>query len=128
MQTRRVPVLGFVALLAFTSAARAATPPAASDDPFLWLEDIDSPRALAWVKEHNDATEKRLAPFSENGALFRDALAALDSTSRIPEVTQRGGYLYNLWRDREHPRGLWRRTTLAEFRKDNPTWETVLDV
>jgi prolyl oligopeptidase len=125
MPARRVfPALPVLALL-----SAAAIPVAlASDDPFRWLEDIDSPRALKWVQEHNAATEMRLAPHAENGALFRDALAALDSASRIPEVTLRGGHLYNLWRDRAHPRGMWRRTTLAEFRKDQPAWETVLAV
>jgi prolyl oligopeptidase len=37
--------------------------------------------------------------------------------SRSRRCTRRGAWLYNLWRDAEHPRGLWRRTTLAEYRK-----------
>ena len=126
MEKSCVARLALPALLALAPALRAAAP--AADDPFLWLEDIDSPRALAWVADHNAATEKRLAPHDEGGALYRDALAAVDSASRIPEVTLRGGQLYNFWRDRAHPRGLWRRTSLAEFRRDQPQWETVLDV
>jgi prolyl oligopeptidase len=27
-----------------------------------------------------------------------------------------------------HPRGLWRRTTLEEYRKDSPEWDVVIDV
>jgi prolyl oligopeptidase len=27
-----------------------------------------------------------------------------------------------------HPRGIWRRTTLEEFRNSQPRWETVLDI
>ncbi|HEY9068595.1 MAG TPA: prolyl oligopeptidase family serine peptidase, partial [Burkholderiaceae bacterium] len=46
----------------------------------------------------------------------------------IPQVTRRGDHLYNLWQDEEHKRGLWRRTTLAEYRKPQPAWETVLDL
>jgi prolyl oligopeptidase len=129
MPTRRLCAASTLLALLAATALRAASPATSTPaDPFLWLEDIDSPRALAWVKKHNAATEQRLAPHAENGALFRDALAALDSTSRIPEVTARGGHLHNLWRDRAHPRGLWRRTTPAEFRQDNPAWEAVLDV
>ena len=129
MKFGRIPLLGVhLSCLFLMGACVSVLHGATADDPFLWLEDIDSPRALAWVAEHNAATEKRLAPHSEGGALFRDALAALDSTSRIPEVAQRGGQLYNLWRDRAHPRGLWRRTTLADFRRDTPNWEIVLDV
>src|SRR5262249_3838520 len=32
------------------------------------------------------------------------------------------------WRDRNNPRGLWRRTTLEEYRKPMPHWEVVLDL
>jgi prolyl oligopeptidase len=40
----------------------------------------------------------------------------------------RGHWVYNFWQDEQHPRGLWRRATLAEYRKPQPAWETVLDV
>ena len=39
-----------------------------------------------------------------------------------------GGLVYNLWKDAKNPRGLWRRTTLAEFRNAEPAWETLLDI
>jgi prolyl oligopeptidase len=94
----------------------------------LWLEDIDGARARAWVDDHNRATESRLTAFPGYDSFFRDALAILDSTSRLPEVSQHGNWLYNLWRDRSHPRGLLRRTSLAEFRRAAPAWETVLDI
>ena len=49
----------------------------------------------------------------------------LDSRERIPDVTRRGPWLYNFWQDAEHPRGVWRRTTMAEYRKAQPAWETA---
>ncbi len=101
---------------------------AAEPDPWLWLEEIDAPPALDWVKAHNEATERTLTATPDYAALYRDALAVLDAASRVPDVVQRGGYLYNLWHDRDHPRGLYRRTTPAEFRRAEPKWETVLDV
>ncbi len=55
-------------------------------------------------------------------------LEVLDSDEHIPYVNRMGDYLYNFWRDQAHPRGIWRRTTLEEFRKANPTWELLLDV
>ncbi len=127
-------------LMGGSSLAWAATPPVApatpatltpaavsAEDPFLWLEAIDDPKALDWVKAQNDRTAKKLAGPAYD-ALYRDALTVLDSASRVPEVTQRGRYLYNLWQDRDHPRGLYRRTTIEEFRKPEPAWETVLDI
>lgn len=115
----------FPFLFIASAALRAADPTPA--DPYLWLEAVDDPKALAWVEAHNAATAQRLAsPLHEE--LYRDALAVLDSAARLPEVTLRGAYVYNLWQDRAHPRGLYRRTTLAELRKPEPQWETVLDV
>ena len=123
-----------VVLLALLSSAvsLAATAPAATapgdEDPGLWLEGIDDPRALAWVKQQNEATAVRLMAQPGYDALYHDALAVLDSASRIPEVSPHGKFLYNLWQDRQHPRGLFRRTTADGFCAENPPWETVLDI
>jgi prolyl oligopeptidase len=100
---------------------------APDDDPYLWLEDIESDRALAFVEQQNKAT---LEAFGKaRFAADRDTLAAIfDRPDNIPFVIRRGGFLYNLWKDAGNPRGLWRRTTLDEFRKLDPAWETILDV
>ena len=118
----------FALALGFATAFSAPTLRAAEEDPHLWLEGIDDPKALAWVEKLNAGTAKRLAAGPDYEALYRDALRILDSASRLPAVEIHGSDLYNLWRDRDHPRGIFRRTTLAEFRKENPRWETVLDV
>ena len=36
--------------------------------------------------------------------------------------------IYNFWKDADHQRGLWRRTTQRDYLTGNPTWETVLDI
>ena len=68
---------------------------------------------------------KRLTAKPMYAELHRDALAVLNSTSRIPEVSAHGEFLYNLWQDETHPRGLYRRTTLEELRKENPEWDDL---
>jgi prolyl oligopeptidase len=55
-------------------------------------------------------------------------LRIYNSSERIPYISIRGDKLYNFWQDADHTRGIWRRTTLAEYRKDEPKWETVLDI
>jgi prolyl oligopeptidase len=116
-------VPAFFSMVLFTTASAAA-----SDDPYQWLEDIDSSRSLAWVREHNALSTQRLTGEPSYAGLFRDALAVLESSSRLPEVTPQGGWLYNLWRDPAHPRGLFRRATPNEFGRDRTTWQTVLDI
>ncbi|MFF8409235.1 prolyl oligopeptidase family serine peptidase [Streptomyces omiyaensis] len=98
------------------------------DDPYLWLEDVDGERALAWVAERNAETEAELAAGPGFDAFAERLREVLDAVDRIPYTTRRGPYLYNFWQDAEHVRGLWRRTTLEQYRKDAPEWEVLLDV
>jgi prolyl oligopeptidase len=99
-----------------------------SEDPYLWLEDVDSEQALDWVRGENAKTQAALANSPEFTSL-RDALRAiLDSTARIPDITKRGGHYYNFWRDQSNPAGLWRRTTPDEYRKADPDWEILIDL
>ena len=100
---------------------------APDDDPYIWLEEIEGERALDFVARQSRLTLDRFgsAAFERD----RDTLAAIyDRPDNIPYVTRRGGLLYNLWKDADHPRGLWRRTTPEEYRKGEPQWETLLDV
>jgi prolyl oligopeptidase len=98
------------------------------DDPYRWLEDVTGEQALSWVRERNAEAVAELTGGSRFEALRAEIREVLDSTDRIPYITRRGGYRYNFWRDREHPRGLWRRTTLAEYSKERPDWEILLDL
>jgi prolyl oligopeptidase len=62
-------------------------------------------------------------------ATDRDELCKLlDRPDNLPVPTRRGGLLYNLWKDANHPRGLWRRTTLDSFGTPQPDWDILLDV
>jgi prolyl oligopeptidase len=106
-----------------------SVPPSACDpaDPYLWLEDVSGEHALDWVRQHNDPTlaELRGDGFDE---LKRQALEVMDTDSRIAYVRRRGEHLYNFWRDADNPRGLWRRTTLADYRTEEPEWDVLIDV
>ena len=108
-----------------STSANAAPPPS---DPALWLEDVTGEPALKWVREQNDRSSGELANSAEFKTMNDRFLAILDSRDRIPGVNRIGALYYNFWRDAQHPRGLWRRTTLAEYRKASPAWETVLDL
>lgn len=100
---------------------------APDDDPFVWLESVESPQALDWVDAQTAATVARFgdAAFTADRDTLRDLL---DRPTRIPMVSRRGGKLFNFWRDAANPRGLWRRTTLESYRTDAPEWEILLDL
>ncbi|AXK44404.1 prolyl oligopeptidase family serine peptidase [Brachybacterium saurashtrense] len=108
-----------------------------STDPHQWLEDVTGTEALDRVRQCNAAAEDELDavadPAHPDGAPLTETLQAeireiLDAKDRIPAVTVRGEFLYNVWTDAEHERGLWRRTTLESYRTDEPEWEILLDV
>ncbi|MER9300581.1 prolyl oligopeptidase family serine peptidase [Mesorhizobium sp. M0621] len=100
---------------------------APDDDPYLWLEDIEGERALDWTASQSART---LGHFG--GTQFdrdREALTAIfDRPDKMPMIMRRGQYLYNFWQDARNPRGLWRRTTLAAYKKADPQWELLLDL
>ena len=123
---RRAPACLVAGLLA--AGAALAQEPAMPHDPYLWLEDVTGARPLAWVKEQNARTEARLAASPDFHAMEAGIREVLDSDAKIPGVQKIGEYYYNFWKDKQHERGLWRRTTLEEYRKPQPRWETVLDL
>lgn len=103
-------------------------PPQAESDPFLWLEEVEGEAAIDWVKARNKKSLEVIEAHPKFAALYENNKSIYNSNERIPYVSQMNGYLYNFWRDDTHVRGLYRRTTLAEYRQADPTWETVLDV
>ena len=132
----RTITLAALLLAGCAPVAQKATVPAAApdknetmtEDRYLWLEDIHGQKPLAWVHAENERTRKAYADTPEFESLRRRLLEVLDSDAKIPFVSKIGDRYYNFWKDRDHPRGVWRRTTLAEYRKDGPAWETVLDL
>lgn len=108
--------------------AVSALEPASGCDPYLWLEDVEGTRSLEWVHIQNARTQARLAQSDSFKQREAELLAVLDSDTRIPGVQKIGPCYYNFWTDAAHPRGLWRRTTLEEYRTPQPKWETVLDI
>ncbi len=101
--------------------------PDETTDPFLWLEDIDGERVCAWVDAENARSEAALRD-ARYQSDFEAALEILNSDDRIPFVSKHGDHLYNFWKDGDHPRGLWRRTTLESYRTPQPDWDILVDL
>ena len=131
MRIAAVLVLLLAALLCPAPRAMAAEPAtdvAGDVDPFLWLEQVDGTRAMDWVRAENARTASVLEQDPRYGTLYRDALALAQAQDRIPEPTVLGGVIYNLWQDKNHAHGLWRRTRFADYQRPNSAWQPVLDL
>ena len=101
---------------------------AQSDDPYQWLEDVGGDKPLAWVGEFNARSQAELEAKPEFKSIHERLLSIYNSRERIPGAQKHGKWLYNFWQDAQSPRGVWRRTTLDEYRKKDPAWEIVLDI
>ncbi len=123
----------FVITPAMAQDHPAATTPLAqlgADDPNKWLEDANAPKALDWVKAENARTLDALQTDPRYQGFHDDVLKIVTATDRIPAPGFHGlsDQIDNFWQDKEHVRGLWRRTTLASYETATPQWKTVLDV
>ena len=98
------------------------------EDPYAWLEEVEGESALEWVRERNEVALEAIAGDPGFEQTRSRLLAIMDSDDRIPYVSKRGEWFYNFWRDAEHPRGVWRRTTLDSWKTDEPDWEVVIDL
>lgn len=103
-------------------------PKAVQADKFQWLEDVEGKKPLAWVTKQNAHSAAAIKAYKGFDTLVDNSLAILNSKDRIPYAERKGEYLYNFWKDETHVRGIYRRTSLAEYVKDEPKWETVLDI
>ncbi|MBA2541243.1 MAG: S9 family peptidase, partial [Deltaproteobacteria bacterium] len=99
-----------------------------SEDPYLWLEDVMDDKSLAWARDRNARTKSELEAITTFAGSRDRIRAILDSKDKIPYVWKLGPHYYNFWKDGANPKGVLRRTTLAEYKKPAPKWETVLDV
>ena len=80
-----------------------------STDPYLWLEDVQGERALAWARERNAHSQSTLQAVPGFMDTRGKLLEVLNNKAQIPAINRRGAYVENFWRDASNQRGLWRR-------------------
>mmetsp|Transcript_18589 Transcript_18589/g.34423 ORF Transcript_18589/g.34423 Transcript_18589/m.34423 type:complete len:833 (+) Transcript_18589:24-2522(+) len=115
-------------------AATSAAAVEAEEDPYLFLEEVESEESIAFATSANEKCLNELGDPSETETYER-VLKALESDDRIPHVGLLGYedgtgdmLLYNFWKDSKNPKGIWRKTTLTSYQSANTEWTTVLDL
>jgi len=98
------------------------------NDPYLWLEERNGTEAVAWAKAESEIAVKAFEADPRFQQSFREVHDILTDTEKIPMITLHDRYAYNLWQDEDHQRGLWRRTSLQEYKNANPQWEILIDI
>ncbi|PZO51103.1 MAG: S9 family peptidase [Alphaproteobacteria bacterium] len=124
----RSAILAGLAAVILASCATTQSSQPMTEDPYLWLEEIEGERALTWVREQNARSLGVLESDPRFAGLYADALAIANNRDRLPLGGIQEGYYYNFWQDETHVRGIWRRSPLADYARGAPVWETLLDV
>ena len=97
-------------------------------DPYLWLEDIHGAKPLEWVKAQNARSTAILQADPRYQKDYDAILGVMDATDRIPYGDLDHQYVFNFWQDAQHPKGVWRRTSIADYAKAAPDWDILLDL
>jgi prolyl oligopeptidase len=116
------------ALLLGSVLATGAFAVTADPDPYAWLEDVHGPKPLAWVAEQNKVSLGQLKADPRYQQNYDSILSVLDAIDRIPMGGLNHGWVYNFWQDAANPKGLWRRTSIADYQNPAPQWQVLLDV
>jgi prolyl oligopeptidase len=115
-------------MIAAATAGLGGAKAATTDDPYLWLEEFSSPKALEWVEAQNAKSTAVLEADPRYQRFYAQSLDIAQAKDRIPVGAFLGGQIYNFWQDSDHVRGIWRRASLASYTSGKPEWETVLDL
>jgi prolyl oligopeptidase len=123
---KRIYLAALAAFVAVPVLAAEMTPD--SPDPYLWLADIHGAKAVAWAKEQTDKTLAIVKADPSYQADYDSILKVLDANDRIAEGALDHGDVLNFWQDADHTRGIWRKTTIADYRNADPKWDVILDI
>ena len=114
--------------ISFMIAAGTGYTYAQNEDPFLWLEEVDSKKSLEWVEEKNRKSLEILTGQPQYSEMYTKSLEILNSGDRIAAPSIIGDHIYNFWQDAEHVRGIWRRTTKESYLTGDPDWDILIDI
>lgn len=100
----------------------------AQEDPYIWLEEVESEKSLEFVEKLNESTFAKLSSTDKYEEIYDKVLAINNATDRIEYPTIYGSYIYNFWKDKDNVRGIWRRSDKSSYLSGSPNWETLLDL
>lgn len=110
------------------SAAISGAVSAQDEDPYIWLEEVEGERALAWVEDQNTRSLGVLEADARFQGLMDGALRDYNADDKIAYGSLLGGVVHNFWQDEKNVRGLWRRASLRSYKSGNPRWINLMDL
>jgi prolyl oligopeptidase len=128
--TQSVALCAALLLITGLSPAKAQSAPAQIPDPYLYMEDLTDAKATTWVREQTRralSDVRQMPGYSQRYDSNLKILTRHEFNIQYPETV--GEVIYNWYRDASNPNGVWRSTTLDEYRKDQrPNWRVLFRV
>lgn len=99
-----------------------------TEDPYIWLEEVESERSLKWVNAQNKKTADKISQVEGFQEMKNHFLESLNDKDKIVYPSVVGDYMYNFWQDETHVRGIWRRMKREDYLNSSTDWELLLDL
>ena len=106
--------------------------------PYDWLEEkrVPGSKVDEWVTAQSERARNAILKDGrkiEDTQLYKERLTLLEepdfyARSMYGTYVEGDGYIYDFEFGEDNPRGLWRRTTLDELKKEKPAWEVLLNL
>ena len=97
-------------------------------DPYLWLEEVHGARSMEWVRQQNARAMAMLRADPDYQRDYQAILKVMDAADRIPYGDLDHQWVFNFWQDAQHPKGIWRRASIADYAHAAPAWQVLLDL
>lgn len=120
MKTNTISLLIIISLLSMTTFAQ--------EDKYLWLEEVENPKALEWVEGWNKKSLESIKGQPGYESIYNKNLEIYNSDERIADPAIFGEFVYNFWQDKTNQRGIWRRIPVKSYTDGQNNWETLIDL
>ena len=110
-------------IIAMSSKLNAQT-----EDPYIWLEEVESKKYMDWVLNQNKITADRISQLPGFDSMKEQYISSYNDKDKIIYPGVVGDYMYNFWKDEDHVRGIWRRMKREDYLQNKTNWELVLDI
>lgn len=118
----------FFLLACSQTTDKQAKPTLISPTNLQWLEEVESPAALAQVAQWNAKSAENFTQDPRFDSMMSNAMAILNAKEKLAYAYADGEYVYNFWQDDQHQRGIVRRANKAQYVAGKAQWQTLLDI
>lgn len=99
-----------------------------SNDPYRFLEDLQTPATRQWVAQAHGETLSRFCRSDEFEFLKQDITRHLQDERQIPFCQEHRAMMYHFHQSAEHPKGVYRVCSAASYRAGLPQWSVLFAV